>query len=136
MPKQISIDQDGALVWINVYPEAFSLRFSQLFVRFNRGFEMIDKNGLLRTKLDAATRSGDLIAPWGLIQTEIVKLEMDTDSFRIILADGTILRSPNLWDVGKIDLEQVDFWTPNPKRWSEDLPWAETLKHYPEILMQ
>ena len=46
-----------------------------------------------------------------LVGSDIAKLEMDQASFRILLADGTIVRSQNVLDVRQPDLPQVGFWS-------------------------
>jgi hypothetical protein len=73
-------------------------------VRFNHSFEVIDAAGQVHESIDAKARTGDLDALWKLVRTDMARLEMDADSFRIEFQDGSIVRSINQLDVRQPDL--------------------------------
>jgi hypothetical protein len=89
--------------------------FSSGFALFNKRIEVIDQSVSVQTVIDIENRTGPLGPLWKLTEvTDVAKLEMDEDSFRILLTDGTVVRSQNVIDVRKPDLAQVEFWTPDP----------------------
>jgi hypothetical protein len=103
-------------------------------VRFNKRIEVLDPSGSVQTVIDVENKTGPLGPLWKLTEvTDVAKLEMDQNSFRILLTDGSVVRSRNVIDVRKPDLAQVEFWTPDPDHY-EDEPAPDQIKRYPAIL--
>jgi hypothetical protein len=136
MPEHITLDQTGVFGPVKVFANAITVSLEHRRVRFNHSFEVIGATGSIITSLDPAQRTGDLQSLWKLSEAEVAKVEMDTTSFRIVLADGRMIRSANILDVRQPDLQQVDFWTPILPDTYKDEPDLTTMRHYPEVLAQ
>jgi len=133
MLGKIVIDQDGMFGRIIIYDRAIVAAFKTK-VRFNKRIEVIDLNGSVQTTIDVGKHTGALGPLWKLTEvTDVAKLEMDADSFRILLTDGTVVRSQNVTDGREPDLAQVEFWTPAQGHYDEE-PTPGEIKRYPEIL--
>lgn len=133
MPDPISIDQDGMFSRIVIYDRAIVAAF-KIRVRFNRHIAVIGPDGLQQTTIDVVEKTGSLAQLWRLTEvTDVVKLEMDAESFRILLTDGSVISSPNVLDVRRPDLAQVEFWTPATGH-EDDEPSPSQVRRYPAIL--
>jgi hypothetical protein len=110
------------------------LAIAGLSVRFNHSFEVVDAAGQIHESIDAKVRTRDLDAHWKLVRTDMARLEMDADSFRIDFQDGSIVPSVNQLDVRRPDLEQVDLRLPADD--SHNNPMQEEPKHYPANLVE
>lgn len=135
MLNQIVIGQAGEVGQITVYPHAFILSLTGRRVRFNKRIEVTDPRGWAETSIDIGARTGDLPTLWKLCNAEVVRIEMDADSFRLLLKDGITIRSPNIMEDAQADPEQVDFWTPVSGHY-DDPPAPDAVKHYPAVLAQ
>lgn len=134
MLGKITIDQDGMLGGVILYDRGIVAAFKTK-VRFNKRLEVIAPNGSIQTTIDIEKRTGPLAPLWKLTEvTDVAKLEMDENSFRILLTDGSVVRSQNVIDVRNPDLAQVEFWTPIPGHY-DDEPAPEAIKRYPAILV-
>jgi hypothetical protein len=155
--KKITLDNAGEFGKFTVDPDAVTLATIGLSVRFNHAFEVIDAAGQVHESIDAKARTGDLDALWKLVRTDMARLEMDADSFRIDFQDGSIVRtdmarlemdadsfrsdfqdgsivrSVNQLDVRRPNLEQVDFWQPDDDPYNSPMP--KDPQHYPANLV-
>jgi hypothetical protein len=133
MPSEIVIPHDGTIGRVIVEREAIIVAF-EIRVRFNRRIEVLDPSGALKTAIDIANRRGALAPLWNLTEVaDVARIEMDEQSFRIVLTDGAIIRSRNVLDVRRPELAQVEFWTPVPGHY-DDPPVPEQVKCYPAML--
>jgi hypothetical protein len=80
--------------------------------QFNTWLEIIDPHGVVQTSLDIKVRTGDLSTLWKLNGAEVTRIERDAQSFRILLADETVVRSNNFSSNTAAGLQQGDFWMP------------------------
>lgn len=115
------------------YAQSVTFEISGLKVRFNHAFEVVDAAGRVHESIDAKARTGDLDALWRLVQTNMARLDMDSESFRIGFEDGAMIRSLNQIDVRKPNLQQADFWLAADD--SSNTPLPETPQHYPANIM-
>ncbi|MGA7655508.1 MAG: hypothetical protein WCA96_01830 [Methylocella sp.] len=132
MKQKIAIQNAGEFFEFTVDPEIVTVEISGLKVRFNHSFEVVDAAGRVHESIDAKARTGDLDALWSLVRTNMARLEMDAESFRICFGDGAIIRSINQIDVRKPDLEQVDFWLTPDDNYNNSMP--RDPQHYPANL--
>ena len=132
MKQKIAIQNAGEFLKFTVDPEIVTVEISGLKARFNHSFEVVDAAGRLHESIDATVRSGELDALWSLVRTNMARLEMDAESFRICFEDGAIIRSLNQIDVRKPDLEQVDYWLAPDDNYNNSMP-ADP-QHYPANL--
>jgi hypothetical protein len=132
MQQKIEIQNTGEFFEFTVDPEGVTVEISGLKARFNHSFEVVDDGGRVHESIDAKVRTGDLDVLWRLVRTNMARLEMDAQSFRICFQDGAIIRSLNQIYVRKPDLEQVDFWLVPDDRSNSPLP--ENPQHYPANL--
>jgi len=130
--KTITLDKVNEFLKFTVDPEIVKVEISGLKARFNRSFEVVDAAGRVHESIDAKARTGDLDALWSLVRTNMARLEMDAESFRICFEDGAIIRSINQIDVRKPDLEQVDFWLAPDDNYNNSMPTDP--QHYPANL--
>jgi hypothetical protein len=134
MPSEIFIPHDGTIGRVIVEREAIIVAF-EIRVRFNRRIEVLDPNGSVQTTIDVAKRTGALAPLWKLTEVaDVAKVEMDENAFRILLSDGSVIRSQNIMDIRQPDLAQVEFWTPVPGHY-DDPPAPEATRRYPAILV-
>jgi hypothetical protein len=131
--KKITLYNAGEFGKFTVDPDVVTLATIGLSVRFNHYFEVIDAAGRIHESIDAKARTGDLDALWRLVRTDMARLEMDAESFRIEFQDGSIVRSVNQLDVRRPDLEQVDFWQPADDYYNSPKP--KDPDHYPANLV-
>ncbi len=135
MPNKIIFDQAAMLGGIIIDDHSIVVGFG-MRVRFNRRVEVLDPSGAVQTTIDTATRTGALLPLWKLTEvTDVERVEMDETAFRILLSDGSVIRSQNILDVQQPDLAQVEFWTPALYR-EDDPPTPDQIKRYPESLAQ
>ena len=120
--KTITLDKVNEFLKFTVDPEIVKVEISGLKARFNHSFEVVDAAGRVHESIDAKARTGDLDALWSLVRTNMARLEMDAESFRICFEDGAIIRSINQIDVRKPDLEQVDFWLAPDDNYNNSMP--------------
>jgi len=130
--KVITLDKVNEFLKFTVDPEVVTVEISGLKARFNHPFEVVDAAGRVHESIDATARSGDLDALWSLVRTNMARLEMAAESFRICFQDGAIIRSINQIDVRKPDLEQVDFWLAPDDNYNNSMPTDP--QHYPANL--
>jgi hypothetical protein len=130
--KTITLDKDDEFLRFTVNPEAVTVEISGLKARFNHSFEVVDAGGHVHESIDPKARTGDLDALWKLVRTNMARLEMDAQSFRICFQDGAIIRSLNQLDVRQPDLEQVDFWLAPDDNYNNSMP--KNPQHYPANL--
>ncbi|MGO8845600.1 MAG: hypothetical protein ACLQFI_09750 [Methylocella sp.] len=130
--KTITLDKDDEFLKFTVDPDVITLGIEGLKARFNHPFEVVDAAGRVHESIDATARSGDLDALWSIVRTNMARLEMDAESFRICFEDGAIIRSINQIDVRKPDLEQVDFWLAPDDNYNNSMPTDP--QHYPANL--
>jgi hypothetical protein len=130
--KMITLDKVNEFLKFTVDPEIVTVEISGLKARFNHSFEVVDAAGRVHESIDATARSGDLDALWSLVRTNMARLEMDAESFRICFEDGAIIRSINQIDVRNPDLEQVDFWLAPDDNYNNSMP--RDPQHYPANL--
>jgi len=94
----------------------------------------LQTGGAEQTTIDVAKRTGAVAPLWKLTEvTDVARVEMDENAFRIRLSDGSVIRSRNIMDVRQPDLAQVEFWTP-AAAYDDAEPLPETIQHYPAIL--
>ena len=133
MPDKIILDEGGILGRIIIDDHSIVAAF-KMRVRFNRRVEVLDPKGAVQTTIDVANRAGALGPLWKLTEvTDVARVEMDENAFRIRLSDGSVIRSQNIMDVRQPDLAQVEFWTPAPGHY-DDPPAPEAIRRYPAIL--
>jgi hypothetical protein len=133
MPDKIILDQGGMLGRIVIDDHSIVVAFN-MRVRFNRRIEVLAPDGAVQTTIDIANRAGALGPLWKLTEvTDVARVEMDETAFRILLSDGSVIRSPNVLDVRQPDLAQVEFWTP-ATAYDDAEPLPETIQNYPAIL--
>ena len=130
--KVITLDKVNEFLKFTVDPEIVTVEISGLKARFNHSFEVADAAGRVHESIDAKARTGDLDALWSLVRTNMARLEMDAESFRICFEDGAIIRSLNQIDVRKPDLEQVDYWLAPDDNYNNSMPTDP--QHYPANL--
>jgi hypothetical protein len=103
-------------------------------VRFNRRIEVLDPNGSVRTTIDVENRTGALGPLWSLTEvTDVARVELDENAFRILLSDRSMIRSPNMLDVRRPDLAQVEYW-PVASLFDDSVPAPEAVTRYPAVL--
>ena len=83
MKQKIAIQNAGEFLKFTVDPEIVTVEISGLKARFNHSFEVVDAAGRLHESIDDTVRSGELDALWRLVRTNMARLEMDAESFRI-----------------------------------------------------
>ncbi|MGH6837661.1 MAG: hypothetical protein ACREDT_02435 [Methylocella sp.] len=127
--KTITLDKVTEFFEFTVDPKTVTVKTSGLDVRFNHSFEVVDAAGRICESIDAKARTGDLDALWKLVRTNMARLEMDAESFRICFEDGSIIRSRNQLDVRRPDLEQVDYWLAADD--GSNSPMPNDPQHYP-----
>ena len=133
MPSKIVLDEGGMLGRIIIDDHSIVAAF-KMRVRFNRRIEVLDPNGSVQTTIDIANRTGALAPLWKLTEgTDVARVEVDENAFRIRLSEGSVIRSPNVLDVRQPDLAQVEFWTPVPGHY-DDPPASDAINRYPAIL--
>ena len=133
MPDKIILDEGGMLGRIVIDDHSIVAAFN-MRVRFNRRVEVLGPDGAVQTTIDVAKRTGAVAPLWKLTEvTDVARVEMDENAFRIRLSDGSVIRSPNVLDVRQPDLAQVEFWTP-AAAYDDAEPLPETIQHYPAIL--
>ena len=97
MPSKIVLDEGGMLGRIIIDDHSIVAAF-KMRVRFNRRVEVLDPNGSVQTTIDVANRAGALGPLWKLTEvTDVTRVEMDENAFRIRLSDGSVIRSQNCW---------------------------------------
>ncbi|MGO9673134.1 MAG: hypothetical protein ACLPSF_03020 [Methylocella sp.] len=132
MPGKIILDEGGMLGRIIIDDHSIVAAF-KMRVRFNQRIEVLDPNGSVQARIDIANRTGALAPLWKLTEvTDVARVEMDENAFRIRLSDGSVIRSPNVRDVRQPDLAQVEFWTP-ATAYDDAEPAPEAIKRYPAI---
>jgi hypothetical protein len=127
---------DGRLgrCWqIKIDAHSIMVGFYHFIARFNKRLEVSDPSGRSLTVVDIGGHVGDLAPLWKLVNIEGAALEMDAQSFRVRLADGSVIRSQNILDSRQPDLAQVEFWRPLPQRYPEPRT-PEEIQRYPAII--
>jgi hypothetical protein len=110
--KVITLDKVNEFLKFTVDPEIVTVEISGLKARFNHSFEVVDAAGRVHESIDAKARTGDLDALWSLVRTNMARLEMDAESFRICF--------------------QVDFWLAPDDNYNNSMPTDP--QHYPANL--
>jgi hypothetical protein len=133
MPDKIILDQGGMLGRVIIDDHSIVAAF-KMRVRFNRRIEVLDPNGSVQTTIDIEKKCGALAPLWKLTEvTDVARVEMDENAFRIRLSDGSVIRSQNIMDVRQPDLAQVEFWT-SATAYDDAEPAPGQVKRYPAIL--